>query len=195
MEDRRDVGAEPQTTNVPVPETVALNSDASNPSAAEMGLNSISHGTKPEIPARSQEEIDSERGFNQQELESCLKVFSQSFIFQSWLTLHLCIFVIELLQVLKCFQSRLELLKTKEYKPLRAAGLVFVEGVSNRYFKGLSPQEYNHNRARKYWSPQIYLFFKVSTYNLPNRAAKKQRKRFEEEEDYKVIISIRTASY
>ncbi len=81
MEDR-GVGAEPPTTNVPVPETVALNSDASNPSSAEMGSNSIPHGTKPEIPARSQEEIDSERGFNQQELESCLKVFSQSFLFQ-----------------------------------------------------------------------------------------------------------------
>jgi len=82
MEDQRDVGTEPPT-NAPVPETVALNSDASNPVSAETGSNSIPHGTKPEIPARSQEEIDSERGFNQQELESCLKVFSQSFIFQS----------------------------------------------------------------------------------------------------------------
>ena len=26
---------------------------------------------------------------------------------------------------------------------------IFVEGISKRYFKGLSPEEYNHNKARK----------------------------------------------
>lgn len=35
--------------------------------------------------------------------------------------------------------------------------------------------------------PSNKSIFKVATHNLPNRAAKKQRKRFEEEEDYKVI--------
>jgi hypothetical protein len=28
-------------------------------------------------------------------------------------------------------------------------GSIFVDGISKRYFKGLSPGEYNHNKARK----------------------------------------------
>lgn len=75
-------------------------------------------------PARSQEEVDAERGFTDDDLNACLKV-------------------------LHAFRAKLDLLQQKEYRPLRSAGIIFVEGISKRYFKGLSPEEYNHNKARK----------------------------------------------
>lgn len=78
--------------------------------------------------------------------------------------------------MLNAFHSRIDLLQQKEYKALRSAGMyerrdglrlmlcfsyhvmliaffrisIFVEGINKRYFKGLSPQEYNHKKARRY---------------------------------------------
>eukprot|EP01088_Endostelium_zonatum_P015229 TRINITY_DN3641_c0_g1_i1.p1 TRINITY_DN3641_c0_g1~~TRINITY_DN3641_c0_g1_i1.p1 ORF type:complete len:174 (+),score=43.84 TRINITY_DN3641_c0_g1_i1:2-523(+) len=65
-----------------------------------------------------------DRGFTDEELQTCIKV-------------------------LKTFHLHPDLLNAKEYKELRGAGIIFVEGISKKYFQGMTPDQYNHKKQRK----------------------------------------------
>eukprot|EP01112_Ceratiomyxa_fruticulosa_P014138 TRINITY_DN4029_c0_g1_i1.p1 TRINITY_DN4029_c0_g1~~TRINITY_DN4029_c0_g1_i1.p1 ORF type:complete len:593 (+),score=111.05 TRINITY_DN4029_c0_g1_i1:686-2464(+) len=77
---------------------------------------------KPKIP---QEQIDQERGFNEEELKTCTKVLSE-------------------------LSKRPDILNSPDYSALRHMASIFIDGMSNKYFGGhRSATEYHKKHERK----------------------------------------------